>query len=145
MNSSIYQENNPQNSNVSIKSGKIENNPNLEFGKFTFGEGLGLEPRTSNLNDEAKAYLNQISELREQVKTLKNEKYELYEEKTSEIRLLKEQLNLGRLNNLQLDNQEDKKKILELELTLKNKQVSEFSQPFLYFQLVLTCSLLDKR
>jgi len=84
----------------------------------------------NSLNDETKAYLSQISELHETIKILKNEKFELYEEKTAEIRDLKMQLNsFGRSSTssfgggIKLDNEEDTKKILELEVALKNKQV----------------------
>ena len=130
---------------ISINSNKSnKNNTDTdiigELGKITFGIGipfgasLGLDHHGS-LNDEAKAYLSQINELKETVKILKNEKFELYEEKTAEIRELKSQLNLGRysMNSLQssqeIKNERneallvEKKKNAELKLSLKNKQV----------------------
>jgi len=110
------------------------------YGKMTFGEDfkLNLEnnnPNSNSLNDETKAYLSQISELKEIINTLKNEKFELYEEKTAEIRELRQQLNKSYIRNsldstsaskISSNNRkdiEDKNRISELEVLVKNKQV----------------------
>lgn len=85
----------------------------------------------NNTNIDEQRYLRDIAYLEETLKLLKAEKYELYEEKTTEIRDLKLQVaNLKttlekteRTSLVSSENEEKSKKIFELQLLVNNKEL----------------------
>ena len=78
-------------------------------------------------------YLKEISDLKESISILKSEKYELYEEKSNEIRELKQQiLALKSINDKNenirvskslVENEDYRKKIYELEMIMNKQEV----------------------
>jgi len=108
------------------------------FGKGNLETLIQNEHSNNQNNLEEINYIKDINYLKESLKKLKEEKYELYEEKTSEIRELKQQLfNLKTsieqnevLRASKVENEDKSKKIFELNLILNNKEVFHFYNHF---------------